>query len=294
MSSISTGLSFGSWLKVRRKELGVTQEELAERIDCSLATIQKIEAGGRRPSGQIAHLLADYFHVPTDEQEAFVTFARTGRVASGSPEPSPNEVDVHAPWRGAYKHKTNLPALLTPLIGRESVEREIRELLLQPRLRLLTLTGAPGIGKTRLALQVAADLVEHFEDGAYLVDLAPVSDPDLVPLAIVHALGLRETPGQSVEDLLLSHVRGKRLLLLLDNFEQVLDAAPAVIGLMQASPWMKVLVTSREALHVRGERRFSVPPLELPDLKLWPTTNLEMVRRLSNNPAVELFVERTQ
>ena len=291
---MSTNLSFGSWLRGRRKELGVTQEELAERIDCSLTTIQKIEAGGRRPSGQIAHLLAHYFRVPADEQEAFVTFARTGRVATESPEPLASEGNSRAPWRGAYMHKTNLPAMLTPLIGREYIEQEIREMLLQPKLRLLTLSGAPGIGKTRLALQVASDLVEHFEDGAYLVDLAPVSDPDLVIPAIVHALGLRETAGQSIEDLLLSHIRGKRLLLLLDNFEQVLDAAPVVVGLMQASPWLKVLVTSREALHVRGERRFSVLPLELPDPKLLPTTDPDAVLLLSHNPAVELFVERTQ
>ena len=294
MFPMDSSFSFGNWLRGRRKELGVTQEELAESINCSLTTIQKIEAGGRRPSGQIAHLLAEYFRVPADEQEAFVAFARTGRVALGSPEPTANEVGAHAPWRDAYKHKTNLPAMLTPLIGRVSSEREILEILLQPKLRLLTLTGAPGIGKTRLALQVASDLVEHFEDGAYLVDLAPVSDPDLVIPAIVHALGLRETAGQSIEDLLLSHVRGKRLLLLLDNFEQVLDAAPAVVGLMQASPWMKVLVTSREALHVRGERRFSVPPLELPDLNLLAKPDPKAVLLLSQNPAVELFVERIQ
>ncbi len=291
---MSDTLSFGGWLRGRRKEAGVTQEELADRIGCSPIMIQKIEGGGRRPSGQIAHLLADYFRVPTDEQEAFVTFARTGRAASDSPEPAANGVTGRAPWRSAYRHKTNLPAMLTPLIGRESTEQEIREMLLQPKLRLLTLSGAPGIGKTRLALQVASDLVEHFEDGAYLVDLAPVSDPDLVIPAIVGALGLKETAGQSIEELLLGHVRGRRMLLLLDNFEQVLDAAPAVISLMQASPWLKVLVTSREALHVRGERRFSVPPLELPDLTLTPTSDPEALLLLSHNPAVELFVERTQ
>jgi predicted ATPase len=159
--------------------------------------------------------------------------------------------------------------------------------LLSPKVRLVTLTGAPGIGKTRLALQAAWQLLEHFEDGAYVVDLTPVSDPDIVLPSTARALGLKEEAEGTLEAALLNHLQEKRTLLLLDNFDQVLDAAPQVVDLVEKTPWIRVLITSREALHVRGERRFPVPPLALPDGRHLPPP-----RVLEANPSVELFLER--
>ena len=283
-------ITFGGWLKQRRNELGVTQDELAERLGYSPVMLGKIEAGARRPSGQIVTMLADYFRVPDDEREAFAIFARAGR-AEGVSIGVLDGGGTLAPWRAAASRYTNLPLALTPLIGREEEEGALLDLLLQPpsRARLVTLTGAPGIGKTRLALQVASKLVERFDEGVYFVELAPVSDPEMVVSAIAQTLGVREVGGQAIEGMLRQHMQSRRMLLVLDNFEQVLDAAPAVSALVEASPWLKMLVTSREALHVRGERRFPVLPLAVPNL-----SQTEDLHALVANSSIQLFVERAQ
>lgn len=279
---MSQEITFGNWLRQRRKELSITQEELAQRLDISWITLRKLESGERNPSGQVALLLAEHLGVPPDEHPAFVAFARTGRQASGA-------VNLAAPWRSTFVQQTNLPAVLTSLIGREQELAVALDHLRNPKTRLLTLIGAPGIGKTRLGLQVAIDLLAHFQDGAFFVDLSPVMDPELVLPAIARTLGLKDTPSQSLENVLLDHLRRKRMLLLLDNFEQVLDASRDVVKMMEASPWLKVLVTSREALQVRGERRFLVPPLAVPDLHRPPVLD-----EMMSYPSVELFVERAQ
>ncbi len=294
---MSEEITFGGWLKQRRRESGVTQEELADSIDCALTTLQKIEGGGRRPSVQIAQLLADYLNIATDEHEAFITFARSGRLARIHSLSEPGEISVRAPWRNVYLHQTNLPAVLTPLIGREQEQALALRYLLNPKMRMLTLTGAPGIGKTRLALQVASDLVERFEDGAYLVELATVTDPDLVMLAVARTLGLKDIADEPVQSVLMDYVRDRKMLLVLDNFEQVLDAAASIVKLMEASPWLKMLVTSREALHVRGEKRLPVHTLGMPDQaflsKIAPDRE-HTIASLARYPSIQLFVERAQ
>ena len=282
-------ITFGGWLKQRRTDLGMTQEELAERIGCSPIMLRKLEAGMRRPSVQIALLLGDFFSIPTDERTAFVTFARTGGATPGAPGTGTVESSPHAPWRTVWMLHTQMPIPLTILIGREREEVEVRDLLLQPILRLLTLTGPPGIGKTRLAVQVGSDFVEHFEDGVFFVDLAPTKDPRKVLAMIARTLCLKEAGDQPIEEVLRGYVRDKRLLLLLDNFEQVLDAGAQVAKLLEVSPWLKVLITSREALHVRGERSYPVPPLDLPNLQELPAWE-----ELAHYPSVELFVGRAQ
>jgi predicted ATPase/transcriptional regulator with XRE-family HTH domain len=283
--------TFAAWLKQRRTELNVTREKLSEQVGFSFDLLRKLETGKRRPSAQIALLLADFFKIPADEREAFVTFARSGQIAlPAGANPSDDSTNrVRAPWRRAYKHQTNLPASLTPLIGRGQEADTLKELIAHPKARLVTLTGAPGIGKTRLALKVATDLVEQFDDGVFLVELTPVADPGLVLRTIADTLGLKESADQPVDEAVLQHLRERRMLLMLDNFEQVLDASPVVVKLLEASPWLRVLVTSREALHARGERRFSVPPLELPQPNDHPS-----LRELLSYPSIELFVERAR
>jgi predicted ATPase/DNA-binding CsgD family transcriptional regulator len=183
----------------------------------------------------------------------------------------------------------NLPAQLTSLIGREQEIQMVCSLLRQPEVRLVTLTGPGGVGKTRLALQVAANLLDEFADGICFVPLAPISDPDLVLSTIAQMLGLKEPGDQSLLDLLKASLQDKCLLLLLDNFEQVLAAVPWLADLLAACPSLKVMVTSRAVLHIRGEHEFPVPSLALPDF-----THLPESFALSQYAAVALFLERAR
>ena len=182
-----------------------------------------------------------------------------------------------------------LPVSLTQLVGREHEVMEIQALLSRPNVRLLTLTGTAGVGKTRLALEVAQDLVHAFADGVYVVSLAPINDPDLVIPTIAHSLGLIESGSQSVLELLKLSQRDKQRLLILDNFEQVIVAAPLLTELLESCPDLKILVTSREVLRLRGEQQFVVPPLALPDPRQLPD-----VESLTHVPSVNLFLQRAR
>ncbi len=192
------------------------------------------------------------------------------------------------PLRTLDLHAHNLPVQLTPLIGREQEIAAVCHLLRRQEVRLLTLTGPGGTGKTRLGLQVAAELSEVFSDGVFFVNLAPLSDPELVVPTIAQALGLKEAAGQPLLDLVSISLHEKELLLL-DNFEQVVEAAVEVSTLLARCPRLNVLVTSRAALHVQGEHEFAVPPLAIPD----PTSLPDLVT-LSQYEAVALFIARAQ
>src|SRR6266542_2088011 len=189
------------------------------------------------------------------------------------------------PPRTVDARPNNLPAQLTSFVGREEDVAEVERLLARPR--LLTLTGAGGTGKTRLALQVAAKMLKEFRDGAYFVDLSSVTDPALVPSAVAGALGVPEVAGRPILDGVKDHLRDRELLLVIDNFEQVAEAGPVIEDLLTAAPGLKVLVTSRVVLSLRGEHEYVVPPLEPPDPERLPD-----VLTLGRFEAVQLFTER--
>jgi predicted ATPase/class 3 adenylate cyclase len=182
---------------------------------------------------------------------------------------------------------SKLPAQTTRFIGREKEVRAIKKQLSDSNVRLLTLSGVGGTGKTRLALQAAAELVDDFEHGVFFVPLAALSDPRLVLPTIAHAFDVREAAGRSLQEQLEEHLREKELLLVLDNFEQVVDSSPIVIDLLTAAPRLKVLATSREVLRLSCETDYPVPPLSLPDPKQLPP-----LEQLAQYEAVALFTER--
>ena len=161
--------------------------------------------------------------------------------------------------------RENLPRQLTTFIGREREVNAVRTILQRPEVRLVTLTGTGGVGKSRLGLNIAAELLDEFSDGVYFVSLASISDPDLVIPTIAETLGIREVGDRILRDLLKAYLHDKSMLLLLDNFEQVITASVQVVDLLGASSHLKVVVTSRAVLHVRGEQEFPVPFLRLMD-----------------------------
>jgi predicted ATPase/class 3 adenylate cyclase/DNA-binding XRE family transcriptional regulator len=183
----------------------------------------------------------------------------------------------------------NLPVQPTPLLGREDDLARLAALARRSDLRLLTLTGPGGIGKTRLALQLAADLLDQFADGTYFVDLAPVRDPALVIAAVAAALGLRENASQPLAEIVPAYLRDKALLLVLDNFEQIVEAAPLVGTLLAGCPHLRIVVTSRTVLQIYGEHEYPVPPLALP-----PRGSTPPLEQLTQYAAVVLFIQRAQ
>ena len=187
----------------------------------------------------------------------------------------------------------NLPMHRSALIGREREIAEVRSLLLRPDIGLVTLVGPGGTGKTRLAIQVAGELLDNFRDGTYFVALAPIRDPNLVAATIGQALSLPMDGGRPPLDIVKSFLHDRELLLVLDNLEQVLDAAPQFVELLAAADRLKLLVTSRVALRVSDERVYDVPPLTLPR-HLQSIGGADAVLALSQYEAIRLFVERAQ
>jgi predicted ATPase/class 3 adenylate cyclase len=188
----------------------------------------------------------------------------------------------------AATHPTNLPARLQPLIGRDQDLANLIELLGTDDVSLVTLTGPGGTGKTRLALATGQRLLSSFPDGVFFIDLSAITDPDLVVPAIAQALSLREAAGRSLTETLTEHLSSKEMLLIVDNLEQVIDAATDIASLLTAAPRLKVLATSREPLRVTGERVFLLSPLEV------PSQNQQDLEELGRYPAVGLFLVRAR
>ena len=274
-------ISFGEWLRRRRKALDLTQEQLAQKINCSTSALRKLEAEERRPSEQIVQQLAGVFKIPSQERATFLKFAR------GILAVSPTGVE-EAPWHGPSRTSThsNLPASLTSFIGREKEQAEILKRINQ--YRLVTLVGSGGVGKTRLALRVGEQLVGEYAHGVWLVELAPILDPQLVPRTTAIVIGLRDEPQRLVIDMLSDYLREKQMLIILDNCEHLLDpCAQLADTLLKRCPHLKMLATSREALGILGEAVYRVPSLQLPDLQ-------EFLGNFREYESVRLFEERAQ
>lgn len=223
----------------------------------------------------------------TTESGAIGTTTGANLSKAQRPEPAPEKGDLAMAERVAGRFYLPLPR--TPLIGRERELPAVKQLLLDPSIRLVTLTGAGGSGKTRLGLQVAVELVEQFDSRVYFVALASITDPEMVAPAIAESMGIGQTGGQPFLNLLKAYLRetGLSVLLLLDNFEHILSASSSVVDLLEASGALKVLVTSRAALRVYGEHEFPVPPLALPE-----PSQMQSPETLLRNPSVALFAQR--
>jgi predicted ATPase/transcriptional regulator with XRE-family HTH domain len=268
--------TFGDVLRRLRTGAALSQEALAERAGLSPRGISDLERGVRRsPHLTTVRLLADALELSPDDRQALLVAARPGQV--------PGTEDL------ASGHYAPLPVPLTALIGREWELEALVSLVRTMTVRLVTVTGTGGSGKTHLALAAGAQLQQAFADGAVFVDVAPLREGDLVIPTIATALGVREGPGQSLEETLAHVLAPKHILLVLDNCEQVLAAAPEIGALLTTSPRVSILATSRDPLHVGGERLLPLQPLRLPT-----NDDLAAIETLAEVPAVALFVERAQ
>ncbi|HZG66128.1 MAG TPA: AAA family ATPase, partial [Herpetosiphonaceae bacterium] len=202
---------------------------------------------------------------------------------------TPDLPSAFPPLRTLDSRPNNLPAQTTPLLGREKELTVLRTLLRRDGTSLVTLTGPGGTGKTRLSLQLGAELLDDFVDGVWFVELAPITDPSLVVSQIAHTLGVMENGEEDLLAKLQAHFRDRKMLLILDNFEQVVPAAGILAELLRAAPQLRILVTSRAVLRLSGEHEFPVPPLALPDPRHLPS-----LAALSQYAAVELFIQRAQ
>lgn len=280
-------VSFGQWVRLRRTSLHLTQGELARRVYCSEITIRKIEGDERRPSPEIARGLAEHLQLPADLAPRFLKVARGDLSVDHLPL---LQTDVERPrhWLPVLS-RADLAMPNTSFLGRTQEVAQICDLLQQPEVRLLTLVGPPGIGKSRLSLHVTAELSDAFLNGAQFVPLAPLRDSNLVPDAIAQLFGFAESGFATPLDYLRVELRRRHLLLVLDNFEQVLAARDFVQELLSVAPQVKILVTSRVALDVTGEQLFAVPSLSMPVTASAPSA-LAAIRY----PAVQLLVSRAR
>ena len=255
--------------KLRKAYLGKTEEMSLERLN---AVTAKMVVQGDLHADAHARVLAP------------------GRAAEGSNDPLATALHLNASFPGSGHVPAHpLPGHLTPLIGREQEVAAVCTLLRRKEIRLVTLTGTAGVGKTRLALEVAGRMVHDFADGIYLVSLASLSDPAFVIATIARSIGVTRRGSQPILDRLKTSLREKQRLLLLDNFEHVITEAPLLIELLEACPGLKLLVTSREVLRLRAEHQCFVPPLTLPD-----DSDLADNLSLTHVPAVHLFLQRAQ
>jgi predicted ATPase/DNA-binding XRE family transcriptional regulator len=283
---MNSALMFGEWLRQRRDGLGLTRKEFAKCVGCSVSTLRKIENDERRPSGQIAELMANCLDIPKSDHSTFVRVARGELNVDRLPPVS----KLIASPNISPASKMNLPVLPTPLIGRQREVDEIAQLLRDPQCRLLTLVGPGGIGKTRLAIETASRVQDDFADGVYFVPLAAVNSTRFVVPMIADAIDFTFQGANSIDPKkqLFGYLKGKQILLLIDNLEQLLadSGIELLADLLANAPQVKLLATSRESLGLQGEWVFEVKGLPIPD----SGQGKESVQ----NTSVELFLQRAR
>ena len=280
--------TFGEWLRGQRTALKLTREDFAKRVGCSVALLRKIEYGERRPSTQIAELIANCLEVPLEERSTFVRVARgelsTDRLHSGSKPVAGTNI---------FPRKTSLPIFPTPLIGRDRELKELSLLLCDPQCRLLTLVGPGGIGKTRLAIEAASSMQDDFDHGVYFVPLASVGSINAVISTLANAIHFAFYGPSDPKVQLLNYLREKQVLLIVDNVEHLLvgesdqeTVAELLVDILRQGAQVKLLITSRESLELQDEWVFNVEGLPVP--------NSIAAEGNAQNTSVELFLQRAR
>lgn len=275
----TTFQTFGELLRYLRERASLSQRELAQRVGYHYSYMSRLEKNVRTPD---ALILRTRF-IPALRIENDPAWA--ARLLELAVEGS--QVDSASKTESAQRLRpgAHLPVSLTPLLGRESESAALFQMLTGEEVRLVTLIGPPGVGKTRLSLHVAEQLASQFTDGVIFVDLMPILDPAQVLPEMAAALGAQETLESSVMSSLQSALNMREMLIVMDNFEQVLDAAPQLMSLLRAAPGLKLLSTSREALRLPGEQEFPLAPLPVPDAGS---------ASVLDYPSVQLFVQRAR
>ncbi|MGD9713580.1 MAG: helix-turn-helix domain-containing protein, partial [Thermomicrobiales bacterium] len=267
----------GAVIRRMRLASGLSQEQLAERSGLSVRAVSDLERGQRStPRPETIRMLADGMHLSRQDRQELLFAARPELRPSATPQGS-DPLILH-----------RLPETPSQLIGRERDVASLVSLMTSGNQPLTTLTGPGGVGKTRLAVEAAHQAAQFFS-AVVFVDLAAVSVPEQVASAIAQSMGIQEAGDQSIQDTLVSALRNRQMLLVLDNFEQVIAAAEMVGELLFRLPNLRVVVTSREALRIRAEYELPVEPLELPE-----DQNVEHLDQLSKSSAVAMFVAAAQ
>jgi len=294
--------TFGELLHYLRERAELSQRELALQVGYHYSYISRIERNERFPD--VAILKAQF--IPALGLEENPDWAARLLELAGTRDktaPPPSSLASISPHPAPVKETESepsavipLPVPLTPLLGREDEVASLKEILLHRGIRLVTIIGPPGVGKTRLALHVAEQLFDQFPDGAVFVDLSPITDVEQVLPAIAEAMGLKDIAEAPQAAAIQSALRRKDILLVLDNFEQVISAAIQVTTMLGSALKIKVLATSREALHIGGENEFPLAPLSFPEFSeaTETSTQRQKLKDLESFPAIELFVNRAR